>query len=76
MWNNTGTKRNKAQKETRQKYYKTIATSVLMYEWESWVYNNRNKSKIHATDMNKSDRIKNEDIRQNIFTTNDKIEQS
>jgi hypothetical protein len=59
-------------KDTRLKFYKTIAVPILMYGSEAWVHSKREESKIQSSEMlfprsvkgcSRIDRIKNDDIR-------------
>jgi hypothetical protein len=80
------TLKNKTRKETRLKFYKTMATPVLMYGSEIWVPTMKVQTRIQSTEMNflrktkgcrKLDHITNEMIRTelNICPVNDTIEQ-
>jgi hypothetical protein len=75
---------NKTRKDTMLKFYKTMATPVLLYGCESWVPSQKDNSRIQATEMKflrrvkgitKLDRVRNEDVRKElgIRAINDKI---
>lgn len=79
------TLKNKTRKETKLKFYKTMAVPVLTYGSESWIIKERDKSKLQAAEMRflrrvkgctRRDLIRNEDIRKelNIYNINDKVE--
>ncbi|KAJ4434804.1 hypothetical protein ANN_23375 [Periplaneta americana] len=81
------TLRQKTRKDTRLKFYKTIAVPVLLYGSESWVTNKRSLSRIQSVEMNflrrtkgctKLDHIRNGKIRRELeilYAVNDKIQQ-
>jgi hypothetical protein len=77
---------NKTIKETRLKFYKTMAVPALMYGSVIWVPTKKVQTRIQSTEMNflqktkgctKLDHITNEIIRTelNIYPVNDTIEQ-
>lgn len=79
------TLKNKTRKETRMKFYKTMAVPALLYGSEVWVSSNSTKRKIQSTEMRflrktkgctRMDKIRNEEIRTElqIFSINDKID--
>jgi hypothetical protein len=79
-------KQKKKKKETRLKFYKTMAIPALMYGSEIWVPTKKVQTRIQSTEMNfvrktkaytKLDQITNEMIRTelNIYPVNDTIEQ-
>ncbi|KAJ4429720.1 hypothetical protein ANN_21924 [Periplaneta americana] len=79
------TLKNKTRKETKLKFYKTMAVPVLTYGSESWIIKERDKSKLQTAEMRclrrvkgctRRDLIRNEDIRKelNIYNRNDKVE--
>lgn len=80
------TLQNKTTKETKMKFYKIMATPVLMFGSESWVVRERDKGKIQTAEMRflrgvkgctKRDHLRNEDIRGElgIYNINEKIEE-
>jgi hypothetical protein len=80
------TLKNKTKKETRLKFYKTVAVPALMYGCEIWVPTKKVQTRIQSTEMNflrktkgctKLDHITNEMMRTelNIYPVNDTIEQ-
>lgn len=80
------TLKHKTRKDTRIKFYKTMAVPILTYGSESWIMNARNKSNIQAAEMRflrsvkgctRTDRLRNVEIREEleIFNVNDKIEE-
>jgi hypothetical protein len=77
---------NKTRKETRLKFYKTMAIPALMYGREIWVPTKKDQTRIQSTEMNFLGKTKdctnlyhitNETIRTelNIYPVNDTIEQ-
>ncbi|KAJ4432143.1 hypothetical protein ANN_20759, partial [Periplaneta americana] len=79
------TLKNKTRKETKLKFYKTMAVPVLTYGSESWIIKERDKSKLQAAEMRflrrvkgctRRDLIRNEDIRKelDIYNINEKVE--
>jgi hypothetical protein len=85
MWYCTQNLENKTGKETRVKFYKTVAVPALMYGSEIWVPTKEVQTRIQSTEMNflrktkgctKLDHITNEMITEpNIYPVNDTIEQ-
>jgi hypothetical protein len=79
------TLKNKTRKETRLKFYKTMAIPALMYESEIWVSTKKVQTRIQSTEMNflwktkgctKLDHVTNEMITElNIYPVNDTVEQ-
>jgi hypothetical protein len=80
------TLKNKTRKETRLKFYKTMAIPALMYGSEIWVPTKKVQTGIQSTEINfvrktkgctKLDHITNEMIRTelNIYPVNDTIQQ-
>jgi hypothetical protein len=78
--------KNKTRKETRLKFYKTMAIPALMYWSEIWVPTKRVQTRTQSTEINflqktkgctKLDHISNEMIRTelNIYPVNDTIKQ-
>ncbi|KAK7861914.1 hypothetical protein R5R35_009378 [Gryllus longicercus] len=78
------TLQNKARKDTKIKFYKTMAAPVLLYGSESWIMKKRDQSKLQAAEMRflrkvkgciKQDQIRNEDIRKelDIYNINERI---
>lgn len=78
------TLRNKTRKDTKIKFYKTMAVPILTYGSESWVVKETDKRKLQAAEMRflrkvkgctRRDQIRNEDIRQElgIYNLNEKI---
>lgn len=79
------TLRNKTRKETRMKFYKTMAVPTLLYGSEVWVSSNSTKRKIQSAEMyflrrtkgcTLMDKVKNEEIRTELQTVsiNEQIE--
>ena len=79
--------RNKTTKETRLKFYKTVAVPTLMHGSESWVTNTKHKQIIQTAEMkflrsvkrcSRLDRIRNENIREElkIYNLNERIEEN
>ena len=75
---------NKTRKDTRIKFYKTMAVPVLMYGSESWINTKKGDSKIQAAEMRflrrvkgctRRDLVRNEDVRNelNVYAINEKI---
>lgn len=65
-------------KETSLKFYKTVAVPALFYGCETWTLREKDWNRIQASEMkflraikgcNRSDRIRNEDIRQELGVT-------
>lgn len=80
------TLKNKTRKDTRIKFYKTMATPLLLYGSETWVNTKRIQNKIQSAEMTflrrtkgctRSDRFRNEDIREelHIFSMNGRIKE-
>lgn len=80
------TLRQKTRKETRIKFYKTMAVPLLLYGSETWVINKKISSRIQSAEMSflrrtkgctRLDHIQNEDIRNElqIYAIHDKIQQ-
>jgi endonuclease/exonuclease/phosphatase family metal-dependent hydrolase len=79
--------KNNATKETRIKFYKTMAAPTLLYGSETWVLSKRDESRLQASEMrflrgtygcSREDRYRNTDIRAqlNIFSIKDKISEN
>lgn len=75
---------NKAHKQTKLKFYKTMAVPALLYGSESWITTTKHESKIQAAEMKflrrvkgctRMDQIRNEDIREElqIYSIKEKI---
>lgn len=80
------TLQNKTRKDTKLKFYKIMAVPVLMFGSESWILQERDRSKIQSAEMKflrrvkgctKMDQIRNEDIREelNIYSIHEKLEE-
>ena len=78
--------RKKTRKETQLKFYRVMATPVLLYGSETWTLGSRDLSRIQATEMRHLrpikgctilDKIRNEDIRKElkIFNLCDRIQE-
>lgn len=79
------TLKNKVRKDTMIKFYKTMAVPAALYSSETWTMTSRDKSRLQAAEMRflrsvlgvtKRDRIRNEDIRNQlqIFNLNEEID--
>ena len=69
------TLKNRARKETKLKFYKTMAIPAGLYGAESWVLTSKDKNRIQASEMRflrsvvgvtRKDQVRNEDIRQSL----------
>ena len=80
------TLKNKTRRETKLKFYKTMAVPVLLYGSESWITKQRDKSNIQSAELRflrrvkgctRKDRKTNEDMweESNIYNLNEKTEE-